>query len=152
MKGILESGIRNMKEIVIVEKIEKSLSKQEIIKGKLMVGSKIKKEFSKYTMDIIVQKEEYDYVSPERTTEQVTALVDYINEKLDKGEISLDDRMYLMDTRKAWAGRDYEKLKTLIDYKTLRWKWILGGKIAANKYETKALEERATKLKLKSMK
>ena len=147
MKSILESGINNTKEIIIKTKSEEELSKTKILKVKLMPSSKIKKEYDKYTMDIIVQREEYNNITQERTTEQISALTDCVNEKLDEGGLSLDDRMYLMDIRKLWAGRDYNKLKLLIDYKTLRWKWILGGKIAANKYETKALEERVTKLK-----
>ena len=108
--------------------------------------SAIIKKYSNYAMNIIVRKEEYSFNS-EIIDEDIKIMINAIDNKMENIKEIDNDYKYILKLKELFVKREFDIIKKVIDYKQRRWKWILGGKIMANKLETTILENRLQEVK-----
>ncbi len=148
IRGILDSFISESDMIVIeVRKIKTPIKEtKKEFEALLMTSSesKLNKEINENIMCIIVEKEEYSNVKvpPEQTAKQIECQMRYIKLHLDSSKTTTDEIIHLSSIREAIENKDYDKLKLLINYNTLRWKRIINGRIRPTREEATVLEER----------
>ena len=145
IRGILESFVDELDHIVVWVKEKKDLSEKidKEFKALLVVKeeSKLSKKVNENIMCIIVEKEERR-IPESQTIKQIECQIRYINSHLDKAETATDDIIHLKEVKDALNNRDYDKLKSVIGYKLLRWREIIKGRIIPTKLEMKVLEDR----------
>lgn len=143
VRCVLKSYVNGSNRITIINK--KTINYETNLERRFNMSAIIKK-YSNYAMNIIVRKEEYSFNS-EIIDEDIKIMINAIDNKMENIKEIDNDYKYILKLKELFVKREFDIIKKVIDYKQRRWKWILDGKIMANKLETTILENRLQEVK-----
>ena len=143
VRNILSSWFNGCKKSITVKKrtIEGTFINERKLKKRLDNMKTIQNKFNNYAMQIIVRMEEHN-VPGKETLKDIKLLVDSINDRLNSMDEIDEDYKHLLSLKKHFDKSNFDTIKQIINYKSMKWKYIINGKIIPNKFEIQILEER----------
>lgn len=129
------------KSITVIKKRSETKIKEGKFRERMKYMSRRISKYNTYAMDVIVMKEEKNR-SPEDTLEDIRLLVSMLEEELDELPKVDEEYKHLFSLKKHLENSDFDTIKKIIDYKTMRWKWIICGKLKPTRMEATVLEQR----------